>query len=718
MTWKKHFKRVEITSQSNRMSSVNASTSKFSNWLPEVYQGPPNRLQRYVQYEQMDMDHEINAALDTIAEFSTQIDERTGIPFTIHWKEEPTNSELSVIENKLRQWSYINEFPKRMFRIFRSTLIYGDQFFVRDPETFKLLWIDPSNVEKVIVNESKGKELEIFYIDNIDMNLQQLVASNMMKSTEGGYNAQDNIFPNAPLTGQANFSTSTSTPSLPNQGVYTQGNTSFPVDAKHIVQVSLTEGMDAAWPFGVSILEPIFKIYKQKELIEDAVLIYRIHRAPERRVFKIDVGTMPPNKAQQYIERVKYEVQQKRIPSRNGGGNSVTDASYNPLSILEDYYFAQTCLSLDTNIPLLDGRILSMQELINEYNDGKINYTYSQNRETNELEPGKIVWAGVTRKDAQVVRVTLDNGEYIDATPDHRFIMVDGSEVEAQHLKENDSLNSHGDDNIHKVLSVKPLPGTRNTGDITVETLSDSHIFLTAAGVFVHNSDGRGSSIETLPGGENMGEIDDLKYFNNKMMRALGVPSSYLPTGPDDGSAGYNDGRVGTAFIQEFRFNKTCQRHQNKIIETFDDEFKRYLKYKGHYIDTSQFELRFTEPQNFSQYRQLEMDSSLINNFNSISDVPYLSKRFLMTKYLGLSLEEISENEKLWKEENRNATSKDESEAGATSPREAGVPFNTSGDFDDDLDADEMTDEFDVDSEVETDTEVGGDDIGGGEDEI
>jgi len=509
MSWKKYFKPVaNITYGASSQSSANASVSKFSNWLPEVYQGPPNRLQRYVQYEQMDLDHEINAALDTLSEFSTQQDERTGVPFRIRWKGEPSPSEVIVLEKVMKQWCYLNEFPKKIFKIFRSSLIYGDQFFIRDPETFKLVWIDPNAVEKIIVNESKGKDIEIYFVNDLDLNLQTSTATDMSKKANGGFGSANSIFPNAPLTGQPNYNTANASPSLNSGGAYSTGTESFPVDASHMVQISLTDGMDAAWPFGISILEPIFKVYKQKELLEDSVLIYRIHRAPERRVFKIDVGTMPPNKAQQYLERVKYEVQQKRIPSRTGGGASIVDSSYNPMSMLEDYYFAQT-------------------------------------------------------------------------------------------------------------------------------------------------ADGRGSDVSTLPGGENMGEIDDLRYFNNKMMRALGVPSSYLPTGPDDGSAGYNDGRIGAAFIQEFRFSKTCQRHQNKIIEPLDKEFKLYLKKKGYDgYDTSSFDLMFTEPQNFSKYRQIELDGAMLSNFSSVADIPFISQQFALKKYMMWTKEEIVENEKMWNAEN------------------------------------------------------------------
>ena len=111
---------------------------------------------------------------------------------------------------------------------------------------------------------------------------------------------------------------------------------------------------------------------------------------------------------------------------------------------------------------------------------------------------------------------------------------------------------------------------------------------------------GRGTEISTLPGGENLGQIDDLRYFTNKMLRALRVPSSYLPTGPDDGTASYVDGRVGTALIQEYRFNQYCMRMQNQIGQKLDDEFKMFMRWRGFNIDSSLFTIKFNPPQNFA----------------------------------------------------------------------------------------------------------------------
>ena len=173
---------------------------------------------------------------------------------------------------------------------------------------------------------------------------------------------------------------------------------------------------------------------------------------------------------------------------------------------------------------------------------------------------------------------------------------------------------------------------------------------------FAVTSEGRGSKVEVLPGGENLGDIDDLRYFNNKMLRALGVPSSYLPTGPEDGTAAVNDGRVGTAFIQEFRFAKVVTRYQEQVIEPLDLEFKLFLKHRGVTIDNSLFEIKFTPAQSFSEYRQLELDSARINTFTALLDVPFISKRFILETYLGWTQEQMTKNERMWKEEKSRLT--------------------------------------------------------------
>jgi hypothetical protein len=542
MSWKKYFKSSNLpASMTGAMSPLGNNNSGsgtkadpgYRNWqsnLPEVYVGHPNRIERYNQYEQMDMDSEVNAALDILAEFSTQSAEETGTAFSLDFKEQPSENEVKIIKEQLNQWVSLNELNKRIFRIFRSVLKYGDQVFIRDPETFKLYWVEMGKVVKIIVNESKGKEPEQYIVKDINVNLMNLTVTavaatdNYMQHPQvgGGGGGGSYVQPNNAMGGGSRFS---------------HAKNEMAVDAEHVMHMSLTEGLDAYWPFGNSVLENVFKVFKQKELLEDAIIIYRVQRAPERRIFKIDVGNMPTHMAMAFVERIKNEVHQRRIPSQTGGGNNMMDATYNPLSMNEDFFFPVT-------------------------------------------------------------------------------------------------------------------------------------------------ADGRGSSVEALQGGQNLGEITDLHFFTNKLFRGLRIPSSYLPTGLDDGSSGsFTDGKVGTALIQEWRFNQYCLRLQNIVSEYLDKEFKLYMRWRGINIDGQLFDLKFNEPQNFAQYRQADVDMARINTFAQLEQFPYFSKRFLMTRFLGLSEAEMTENETMWSEEQGDVEA---APADATGLRSVGV---TPGAISTDLDA-------------------------------
>ena len=509
MSWKKYFTPVPTGKQAGSLSPVGSSSgrpgparSNYSSYLPDVYAGTPNRVERYMQYETMDMDSEVNAALDILAEFCTQTNRENSTAFQINFKGHPTSTEVKLLKDGLQKWHKFQQFETRMFRLVRNSFKYGDVFFIRDPENGKLYYIDPSKVSKIIVNESQGKKPEQYIVRDINFNFRNMVATSILANT------------NKTPAGTASYVSGGSFGRGMVGAVPQQTGTRFgkseeeiAIDAEHIVHLSMSEGLDNNYPFGNSILESVFKVYKQKELLEDAVIIYRVQRAPERRVFYVDVGNMPAHMAMSFVERVKNEINQRRIPSSTGGGQNMIDASYNPLSVSEDYFFPQT-------------------------------------------------------------------------------------------------------------------------------------------------AEGRGSKVDTLPGGTNLGEIDDLRYFTNKLFRALRIPSSYLPAMPDDSQAAFTDGKVGTAYIQELRFNEYCKRLQNLLITEFDLEFKHWLIAQGISIDNSLFELKFNPPQNFAAYRQSELDNSRVQTFAAVQEVPFMSKRFALKRFLGLSQEEITENERLWKEEN------------------------------------------------------------------
>jgi len=94
-------------------------------------------------------------------------------------------------------------------------------------------------------------------------------------------------------------------------------------------------GNDRHAPYGTSILDPARRIWRQVVLLEDAMIAYRVVRAPERRVFKIDVGNIPPQEVAQYMEKVKTEMKRNQLVDAKTGR---VDLRYNPLSLEEDYF--------------------------------------------------------------------------------------------------------------------------------------------------------------------------------------------------------------------------------------------------------------------------------------------------------------------------------------------------------------------------------------------
>ena len=94
-------------------------------------------------------------------------------------------------------------------------------------------------------------------------------------------------------------------------------------------------GNDKYAPYGTSILEPARRIWRQLTLMEDAMMAYRVVRSSERRVFKIDVGAVPPNEVEQYMEKIVTQLKRHSVVDPTTGR---IDLRYNPMSIEEDYF--------------------------------------------------------------------------------------------------------------------------------------------------------------------------------------------------------------------------------------------------------------------------------------------------------------------------------------------------------------------------------------------
>lgn len=166
--------------------------------------------------------------------------------------------------------------------------------------------------------------------------------------------------------------------------------------------------------YGHSVLESARWIWKRLMMMEDAAMIFRLQRAPERFAFYVDVGDLPPAEAHAFVNRVRQ-------------GHKKTK------------YFNPTCLTADTCITCLDGVDRSIGELARNYAD-KSFWVFSYDLKSGKIVPGKATAPRKTGEKAPVWRVVLDNGAVVRSTGNHPFLMRDGSYKAANRLKMGDSL--------------------------------------------------------------------------------------------------------------------------------------------------------------------------------------------------------------------------------------------------------------------------------------
>jgi hypothetical protein len=235
------------------------------------------------------------------------------------------------------------------------------------------------------------------------------------------------------------------------------------------------------------------RAYKQLSLIEDSIVVYRLVRAPERLVFKVDVGNMPAPKAEAYIKRLMQSYWSRRTYDSTQG-NSVN--VYDPQSMLDSYWFAK-------------------------------------------------------------------------------------------------------------------------------------------------RPDGSGTDVTSLPGGANLGQLDDLNYFVNKLYKALRVPTSRL--NPDTKFA---DG--AEILREELKFAKLIIRLQRQFASTIKETFITHLKLKGLW---DQYKLKETDvnialnpPSYFHVAREAQIEELKFKSFSDLTSTEAVSKTYALKKFMGWTDEEVKAN--------------------------------------------------------------------------
>jgi hypothetical protein len=256
----------------------------------------------------------------------------------------------------------------------------------------------------------------------------------------------------------------------------------------------------------LSYLHKAIKPVNQLRMIEDALVIYRISRAPERRIFYIDVGNLPKIKAEQYLKDVMNRYRNKLVYDASTG--EIRD-DRNHMSMLEDFW-----------LPRREG--------------------------------------------------------------------------------------------------------------------------------------GRGTEITTLPGGSNLGEIDDITYFQKKLYKSLNVPISRM-----DSEAGFSLGRASEITRDELKFTKFVQRIRKKFVPLFTDILKTQLLLKGVIApedwDVMQEHIQydFLQDGHFSELKDAELLNDRIQTLDSIQSYigTFFSKEYVLKRVLRMNDAEIDEmNDQIKKE--------------------------------------------------------------------
>lgn len=290
--------------QPDRLPAM-GTLSRTSLQLPELER---TRRERYKKFEEMDDYPEIGVAFDIYADDATQKSLRGG-RWIVQSKDQLVVDEIDRLFETLNM-------DRHYWDIIRNTVKYGDCFM----ETI----IDVNNPRKGLQRMKVLNPNFIIRVENeygyLTDFLQEIPEANDWSSYGSAADG---------MTGTAYIT----------------------LDRNQIVHFRLRTSDPMYYPYGKSIAAMAIRVFRSLKLMEDAMLIYRLARAPERRIFYIDVANMPATKAEMFIEKVKEKFKKEKYYDSNAG---TIDARYNPLSADEDF-FVPTRGNQGTKIETLPG---------------------------------------------------------------------------------------------------------------------------------------------------------------------------------------------------------------------------------------------------------------------------------------------------------------------------------------------------------------------------
>lgn len=435
--------------------------------------------------------------------------------------------------------------------------------------------------------------------------------------------------------------------------------------------------------------------FRMLALMEDMMLIYRLERSMERRVYKIFVGSLDDKDIPGFVEQIANQF--KRAPIIDPLTGQL-DLRKNILPVWKK-----------TPIPLLDGRTISIEELAKEFDEGKTNYVYSIQDKTHKIVPGKVVWCGKNYTAEQLYKITLDDDSYMVMAGEHEIIMRDGSKKRADEVVAGESvmpfyrkntkdeqvynphsgkyeythdlINGSGKENVQEECDIVGVEKSRKIkcveiiggDDVYCMTVvgdkgeEDRHNFairtfnplkaslepINVSGCFISNcasddvfiptrNENLTNPIETLAGAKNLDAIDDIKYIQKKVCAALRIPQSFLNFEETQG-----DGK-GLA-LMDVRFARTINRYQQAFLMELTKVATIHLYLLGFEDDLTNFSLTMNNPSTQAEQLELENLGKKIQTVrDAVSDpgngIPAMSLQRALKEIMKWSDKDIKEN--------------------------------------------------------------------------
>lgn len=411
-------------------------------------------------------------------------------------------------------------------------------------------------------------------------------------------------------------------------------------------------------PYGCSLLNKARRIWHALTKMEDMMLLYRLERSVERRVYKIDVGGLDPQDVAAYMDEVTNKF--KRTP--------VVDPLTGQLDLRKNIMPVWK----KTPIPLTDGRTITIEELAKEFEEGKENHVYSIQDQTLQIVHGRVIWCGKNYTAEAMIKITINNNTFAIMAPEHEVLLKNGKKIQARNLEVGDFIMPffnkkifNPSDNFTKVkkieyisgddvycMTVKGLNGEDDRHNFAIRTFTPNNTW-DEQGIFVSNcqtddyfipvrDNSDGSSIENLPAGQNMTAIEDIKYMQNKLCAALRIPRSFLNF--EDASG---DGK--NLSMMDVRFSRNVNRIQQMLLMELNKVCIIHLYLLGFEDDLTNFQLSMNTPSQQSEMLELDNFRNKIQIArDAVSDtgngLPLMSVTRACKEILGWTDSEVRDN--------------------------------------------------------------------------